>query len=62
VLLQNVDVGRGAVIRRAIIDKNVHVPEGVQIGVDPEADKERFEVSEGGVVVIGKDDVIPPPT
>jgi len=61
VLLHNVDVGRGAVIRRAIIDKNVHVPEGVQIGVDPEADRARFEVSEDGVVVIGKDDVIPPP-
>ncbi|TVR19162.1 MAG: glucose-1-phosphate adenylyltransferase [Nitriliruptor sp.] len=61
VLLHNVDVGRGAFIRRAIIDKNVHVPEGVQIGVDPEADRARFEVSEGGVVVIGKDDLIPPP-
>ncbi len=61
VLLHNVDVGRGAVVRRAIIDKNVHLPQGVQIGVDPEADRARFHVSEGGVVVIGKDDLVPPP-
>lgn len=61
VLLHNVDIGRGAVVRRAIIDKNVHVPEGVQIGVDPEADRARFHVSDGGVVVIGKDDIVPPP-
>lgn len=54
VLLDNVDVGRGAVIRRAVIDKNVRVPEGTRIGVDLERDRERFTVSEGGVVVIDK--------
>ena len=59
-LLHGVDVGRRAVVRRAIIDKGVRVPEDVQIGVDPEADRARFHVSEGGVVVIGKHDVIPP--
>jgi len=61
VLLHNVDIGRGAVIRRAIIDKNVHIPPKTEIGVDPEADRERFHVSDGGVVVIGKGDVVEPP-
>jgi len=54
VLLHNVEIGRGAVVRRAILDKNVRVAEGARIGVDPEADRERFVVSPGGVVVVGK--------
>jgi glucose-1-phosphate adenylyltransferase len=54
VLMHDVDIGRGAVVRRAILDKNVQVGEGAEIGVDPEADRKRFAVSEGGVVVIGK--------
>jgi glucose-1-phosphate adenylyltransferase len=54
VLMQGVTIGRGAVVRRAILDKNVRVAPGAQIGVDPAADRERFTVSDGGVVVIGK--------
>jgi glucose-1-phosphate adenylyltransferase len=41
-------------VRRAILDKEVCIGEGVEIGVDPEADRERFHVSEGGIVVIPK--------
>ncbi len=59
-LLQGVTVGRGAVIRRAIIDKNVEIPDGVQIGVDAQADRDRFTVTESGLVVIGKGDKVDP--
>ena len=58
VLFHNVNIGRNAVVRRAVIDKNVRVPDGAEIGVDLERDKQRFTVSEGGVVVIEKDTVI----
>jgi glucose-1-phosphate adenylyltransferase len=54
VLMHEVDIGRGAIVRRAILDKNVHVAEGARIGVDLEADRKRFVVSDGGVVVVGK--------
>ena len=58
VLMHNVDVGRRAVVRNAIIDKNVRIPPDAQIGVDPAADRERFHVTEQGIVVIGKDDEV----
>ena len=54
VLMDSVQIGPGAVIRRAILDKNVVVPEGAHIGVDLEADRARYHVSDGGVVVLGK--------
>ncbi|MBA3801042.1 MAG: glucose-1-phosphate adenylyltransferase [Geodermatophilaceae bacterium] len=59
VLMDNVTVGAGAVIRRAILDKNVVVAPGAQIGVDPARDAERFHMSAGGVVVLGKGAVVP---
>ena len=42
VLMHGVDVGRNAVVRKAIVDKDVRIAPGAQIGVDPEADRERF--------------------
>jgi glucose-1-phosphate adenylyltransferase len=54
VLMPGVQVGRNAIVRNAIVDKNVIIEPGAQIGVDPAADRERFTVSAGGVVVIGK--------
>ncbi len=54
VLLENVEIGRHAIVRRAIIDKNVVIPPGTKIGVDPEADRKRFQMTESGIVVIPK--------
>ena len=54
VLMHDVDIGRGAIVRKAILDKNVRVHDGAQIGIDLDADRARFAVSEGGVVVVGK--------
>ncbi len=57
ILFADVNIGRRCRIRRAIIDKGVHVPEGTEIGYDHDADRARgFTVSEGGVVVIAKND------
>jgi len=55
VLMNNVDIGRNAVVRNAILDKNVVVPEGARIGVDRDEDLARgFVVSDGGITVVGK--------
>ena len=61
VLLDGVDVGRNAVVQKAILDKNVRVPDGVTIGVDREADLARgFIVTDSGITVVGKGQVIKP--
>lgn len=52
VILPGVDVGRHAVIRRCVIDKQCRIPEGMQIGVDPEVDRKRFHVSPGGITLV----------
>jgi glucose-1-phosphate adenylyltransferase len=54
ILFEGVNVGRHAKIRRAIIDKNVEIPQGLRIGYDPEEDKKRFFVSPNGIVVVPK--------
>jgi len=59
VLLDGVQIGAGAEVRRAILDKNVVVPPGARIGVDPEEDRARgLTVTDSGLVVAGKDQPI----
>jgi glucose-1-phosphate adenylyltransferase len=57
VLFPLVDVGRGARLRRCIVDKGVRIPPGETIGYDLEADRKRFTVSEHGVVVVSRADL-----
>jgi glucose-1-phosphate adenylyltransferase len=55
VVMGGTRIGRSAVVSHAILDKNVVVPEGVHVGVDKDADRERgFVVSAGGITVVGK--------
>ncbi len=54
ILMEGVNVGRHAKIKRAIIDKDVSIPQGMVIGYDPIEDKKRFFVSEEGIVVVAK--------
>lgn len=60
VLMEGVEVGRHAVVRNAVIDKNVVVPEGAAIGVDLDHDRARYTVTPSGVVVIGKGERVEP--
>ncbi len=55
VVLPNVHVGAGCTIRRAIIDEGCDLPPGTQIGVDAQADRQRFHVTERGVVLVTPD-------
>ncbi|HET7398087.1 MAG TPA: glucose-1-phosphate adenylyltransferase [Intrasporangium sp.] len=55
VLLDGVEVGRQAKVRRAILDKNVTVPPNAQVGYDHDHDRARgFHVTDSGIVVVGK--------
>ena len=62
VLMDKVQIGEGAVVHRAIIDKNVKVPAGAAIGLDPERDRARgFKVTESGITVLSKGQQVPEP-
>ncbi len=58
VLMEGVNVGRYARLRRAIIDKDVDIPPKTEIGYDLKADRKRFTVTESGIVVVAKGTVI----
>ncbi len=54
IIMDNCNIGRHTRIRRAIIDKNVIVPEGIEIGFDPDKDRKLFKVTDTGIVVVPK--------
>ncbi len=56
VIMDNCDIGRHAKLRRAILDKNVRIPEDTTVGYDLDADRERgWHVTDSGIVVIGRE-------
>ena len=55
ILFEGVTIGRHAKVRRAIIDKHSEVPEGAEIGFDPEKDKAAgWTITESGLVTLSK--------
>ncbi|MDI6758905.1 MAG: glucose-1-phosphate adenylyltransferase [Candidatus Omnitrophota bacterium] len=54
ILMEGVSVGRYAKIKRAIIDKDVQIPQGMVIGYNNEEDRKRFFLTESGIVVVAK--------
>jgi glucose-1-phosphate adenylyltransferase len=60
ILMEGVDVGRHARLRRTIVDKGVRIPAGMTIGFDPEADAAMgLTISAGGVTVVPKGHLFP---
>ena len=55
ILFSHVNMGRHCRIRKAIIDRDVHIPEGTVIGYDTEADRQRYFVTESGITVVTRD-------
>lgn len=59
-LMEGVQIGRYAVVRAAIPNTNVVVPQGARNGVDPDRDRARYAVADRGIVVIGKGQPVQP--
>jgi glucose-1-phosphate adenylyltransferase len=55
IVFSHVNIGRHCRIRKAIIDRDVHIPEGTVIGFDPEQDARNFAVTETGITVVTRD-------
>lgn len=55
IIMEGVHIGAGARLNRCIVDKNVVIPKFERIGLDRDADSERYTVSDNGIVVIEKE-------
>jgi glucose-1-phosphate adenylyltransferase len=54
ILMDGVEIGRHSRIRRTIVDKGVKIPANTTIGYDIELDRQRFTVTDTGIVVVPK--------
>jgi glucose-1-phosphate adenylyltransferase len=55
IVFDDVQIGRHAKVRRAILDKNARIPEGGRVGYDPAEDiANGYTVTESGIVVVPK--------
>ncbi len=52
VILPKVTVNRHVILKNVVIDRGTVIPEGMEIGVDIKADRDRFYVSEKGIVLV----------
>ncbi|ACT50517.1 MULTISPECIES: glucose-1-phosphate adenylyltransferase [Methylovorus] len=55
VILPKVDIGRYVTLKRVVVDKGTRIPDGMEIGVNPEQDRKRFYVSEKGITLVTPD-------
>jgi glucose-1-phosphate adenylyltransferase len=55
IVFTHVNIGRHCRIRRAIIDRDVHLPEGTVIGYDPNDDRKNYFVTPSGLTVVTRD-------
>ena len=55
ILFPHVNIGRGCMIRRAIIDRDVHLPEGTVIGYNLDEDRKRYKVTESGLTIVARE-------
>lgn len=55
VILPNVDIGRYVTLKRVVVDKGARIPDGMEIGLNPEQDRKRFHVSDKGITLVTPD-------
>jgi glucose-1-phosphate adenylyltransferase len=59
IIMNRVEIGRGCRLRRVILDKNVYIPPGTEIGYDADKDRERYSATKSGIVVIPREEPRP---
>jgi glucose-1-phosphate adenylyltransferase len=52
VLLPEVEVGRGAILSRVVVDQGARIPPGLRVGIEPDEDRKRFHVTDKGITLI----------